>query len=1022
MENLKLEKVFGWAVFTIALLTYAITAQQTVMFWDSGEFIASSAKIQATHPPGAPLYTLLSRVFLILFPNAKMAFGASLFSALCGAITVKFLFHSIVWFAAKIQKSLKNIPENANLNGVIAATIGALTLTFSDSFWVSSTEAEVYTLSTVFMAAVFWAITKWDKGVGEKGNAKWIILIFFLLGLSMGIHLLNLAIIFPVMMVIVLRGKEPKIKPILISLGLSLLFFLVLNSVFVQGVLSFLINIEIKATNSWKLPQHYGALIGMIVYISVLVLGVSFFKKKGNKLIELFFTGLIVFTLGWSTYTVAIIRTQAETPTSNNASDVIKLQDYLRSSQFGFSDRPLLYGQTFESPRDGNDEYLDEDPTFTFNSISKKYEIVDDGKNKIPNYLDETKMVFSRMWNNEPINVQSYKRWIDFNGKELPIKVNVNGTTRNVRKPTMGENLAFFFNYQLGWINFRYFMWNFAGRQNDIKGIGLPSAANWQSGISFLDSARVGDDSVTPDYYLNNKGTNEYYMLPLLLGLIGLAFTIKYAKNEALIVGIFFLAFGAAITIFINQLPIHVQIRERDYIFLGAYYAFCIWIGIGLIGLLHWVPIQIKKNQKTMLFGIVCLILVPSLMAFKAWDDHDRSGIKTAHIIANNILDQCDENAILIVSGDNITFPLWYLQEVENYRTDVRVIDYNLLGLYWYTERLRMKLNKSMPVNLSVPQGFYKRLNMKTLPLKRNEKLVGNIDVKKLIDYLPKVKTDLKVPSDLFKIVIDTNSSFWGSINAQKYGAKKVNEIKWQLNKPAYSARDIAMFDILSNNEFERPVYFSNSGRAEFNMGLEAYFLNKGLVNQLLPIKQEKFSQLTDIDAINLIVSNDQNYENLSDINAFTPDSDASFAKSIFLQNFYDLALALKERGEIEKANEVLKTGINMVPNSKFPYNSGDFKIARLFFELGNAEAWKNTARIIMKNDMDKLRWYTSFVPVHEIITYEESVQLGKNLAILMNEIVILDPLLVKEFEQEMQTLDFQFKSWKRNNSVLSRR
>ena len=416
------------------------------------------------------------------------------------------------------------------------------------------------------------------------------------------------------------------------------------------------------------------------------------------------------------------------------------------------------------------------------------------------------------------------------------------------------------------------------------------------------------------------------------------------------------------------------------------------------------------------------MILVPGLMAFKAWDDHDRSDLRTAEIIAKNILDQCDQNAILITSGDNVSFPLWYMQEVENYRTDVRVIEYNLLGLHWFTDKLRKKMNDSEALKLSIPSGFYKRHNMGTVPLGINEKLKGNIELQKLVDYIPKVKKDLKVPSDLFQISIDTNTVFWKSIDAQKYGAKKTNKIQWQLRKTLYSARDIAMFDILSNNYGERPVYFSNTGRAEFNMGLESFFLNKGTVNQLLPIVPISRTRLIDANSINIMVSNPTNYENLSDEDAFTPDTDASFAKTFFLPHFYDLAYAYSENKQNEEALTVLRNGVKMIPNSKFPYDSDDFKVAQLFLQLGDIESWKNTTRIIMKNEMDKLRWYTSFSPVHEIITYEDAMELGKDLSVLMNEIASVDGDLVKEFEQDMISLDVQFMTWKRENDVLSKR
>lgn len=1022
MDFNKYIKPIGWVVFLIALLVYALTAQQSVMFWDSGEFIASSIKMQATHPPGAPLYTLLSRVFLLFFPTQHAAYGASLFSAICGALTVWFLFHTLIWLGNKLVKKIDATKIHADTAVILSAIVGSLALVFSDTFWVASTEAEVYTLSTVFMAASFWAVTKWEQETPKYAD-RWLLLIVFFLGLSMGVHVLNLAILFPLSTLVSIRKYGLNFKGVLIGLGVALLLFIASNNIFVQGVLKALSVIEISAVNSWGWGQHSGTILGIVLYLILFVAGVIWSRKQKKRVLELFFTGVVLFTIGWSTYFVTVIRSDAQTPTSNNADNVITLLEYLRSTQYGFSDRPLFYGPTFMSVKDSKKEYLKADPVYAFDENSQKYTIINDGKKLVPNYMDESKIFFPRMWGKNLPDVEGYKKWVNYEGKKVPITIRLDGKDQNLVVPTMGDNLAFFFKYQLGWLNYRYFMWNFVGRQNDTKGVGTPDAGNWVSGLSLFDSHRIGSNNDIPDSYKNDKSKNEYYFLPLLLGILGIVFLFKNGKAELLVISLFFLAFGVAVTIFINQLPIHIQIRERDYIFLGSYYAFCCFIGIGVLGAINAIPMKIKLIQKNLIIAGLCFLLVPGLMAFKAWDDHDRSHDDSARMLAKNMLDQCDENALLISAGDNITFPLWYMQEVEEYRTDVRVIDYNLLGLSWYSDRLKNQVYDSQPLELGLDKGYYDVYKTYAFPLKKNVKLTSNVEASELLNFVSSKSKEPFIPTDLLKLSVDTNQQQFKEINPSEYRSKFSSAINWRLNKAFYSIKDITMLDILSQNKFKRPVYYANTGQGEFFMGLENYFLNKGLVNQLLPLVPEPNQELTrliDVEAMKELITNQLNFDEFQNEDQFSVSLNINFVRTIYLPIFYNVAYSYRVRGKMKECIKILDLAQKTFPNERVPYDQYMFKLAALYYEAGDDESWRKVSNVVMDNLMDKFNWYTSFDPLHDIITYDRVHSSLRIINSIKTDIDRLDKPLSLELNPRMSQLDAQYRKWLSSNDVIS--
>ncbi len=1017
MQFSKWNKIAGWSVFGIALIAYIATAQRTVMFWDSGEFIASIYKIQPTHPPGAPLYTLLGRIFIMLFPTSAVAFAGAVFSALCAAFTIWFLYHAIIWLALKITSGLSMEGKGPELAVLASGVVGALSLTFNDSFWVSSTEAEVYTLSTLFMATAFWAATRWESQFGQAGNDRWLLLIVYLLGLSIGVHILNLAILFPVIMLVVLKKYGLTFKSIIIALSAALVLFVVFNRILVQGIVKALIGLEIVSVNNLGLSQHSGVLMGAALFFILVITALIWARLKRKFLLERITAGLLLFTIGWSTYATAIIRTNVNTPVSNNAYDVFRLLDYLRSDQFGFGNQPLFFGPTFNSPRDGDKEFVDAEPVSAYDEEQKRYVVSDDGKLKRPNYHKDAVVFFPRMYSFEPLDIQGYQQWIDYEGKEISVQVRgPSGKLQNVVIPTVGENLSFFFTLQLNWLNFRYLMWNYAGRQNDIKGIGIPSSGNWVSGIPFIDKGRIGSAENIPEFYKKHKALNEFYLLPFLLGLAGLFFLFKTGKKELIITALFFLAFGVAITIFINQRPIHILIRERDYIFLGSYYVFSIWIGLGVLALFHWLSDKWPAHRKALAVTLIGL-LIPGLMAFKGWDDHDRSHNNEARNLAKNTLDQCAPNSILIALGDNIIFPLWYMQEVEGYRTDVRVLEYTLMNLHWYIERMQTAVNQSPRLKLSLPGEFYQKGKPTVFPLRKNPNIKNHVDVKNVIDYLVSSEKNGHFPTDLFGVQVNDQPL---ETAASSYGALRVPQIRWQFSKQRYTMQDVALLDLIAHNIEERAIYFTTP-----QAGLNNYLLDKGMVKQLLPITLDgngSRSQLVDTKALHQLLMEELHFEEYRDTNRFVPAINYDFTYNVYRPAFYKLAQAYLETGKVIKSKEVLDRAREVLPNANIPYKGQMFEMAKLYHQLGYFAEWKEISRTVMNNLTEEMRWYTSFYSGNELITYTKAKQLGEQLSVIMTGIGQRDAELTRELEPQLDELKSQYNAWVLNDPIVSRK
>jgi len=710
----KLDLITGWILFAIATLVYLLTMEPTTSFWDCGEFISTAYKQEVGHPPGAPFFMIIGRFFTLFAGGdvSKIALTMNAMSALASGFTILFLFWTITHLAKKMVITDNDYSLGKIISVLGAGAVGALAYTFSDTFWYSAVEAEVYATSSLFTAFVFWAILKWENIADEPHANKWLILIAFLMGLSIGVHLLNLLAIPAIVFVYYFKKYNPTVWGILASLGISVAILGAMMYIVIPGLVSVGTKFELMFVNGFSFPYHSGlvfyfvalfVLLGFLIYLS---------HKKKQVVWNTILVAFTVVSIGYSSYAVIVIRSIANTPLNESAPDsAFDLLRYLNREQYGQT--PLFYGTYFNSPPikviDGKPLFYKEDGKYV-KVKQKDYE-----------YDPNFKGLFPRMWSEQPAHIEQYMIWAEMNEADLfQVQTDEKGSPvrgrngevsfdRNnpLKIPTFGQNLKFFINYQVGFMYLRYFMWNFAGRQNDMQGSGELSKGNWISGISFIDEARLGPQDNLPDYMKENAARNRYYFLPLLLGIAGMFIQYKKQNKDFWVVSLLFTLTGFAILVYLNQYPL--QPRERDYAYAGSFYAFTIWIGLGVLWLIQLVSKNFKSVTATGGITLLSLGLVPGLLAVENWDDHDRSGRYTARDFAYNYLNSCEENAVLFTNGDNDTFPLWYIQEVEGVRTDVRVINLSYFTADWYIGQMKQQVYDSKPVKMGLTEKQYRQ-------------------------------------------------------------------------------------------------------------------------------------------------------------------------------------------------------------------------------------------------------------------------------------------------------------------------
>ena len=905
MDNKKFtlwNRIVAAVVSLIAAVVYLMTIEPTASFWDCGEFIASSYKLEVGHPPGNPVFQLFARLFTMFSDNMHAAVAVNAFSAVCSALTIFFLYLTIVFLAKRLIKpsaeGTYSLPKAIAVFG--SGAVGALAYTFSDTFWFSAVEGEVYAMSSLITALVFWAMTKWYEQADRPYANRWIVLISFLMGLSIGIHLLNLLAIPALVFMYYYKQREgghytfgEYVKIFLVSV--------VILAVILFGIIPYLPKfaayVDLFFVNTLGLPFNSGAAFFMVALLGLCFWGL-FRTMKNQKVFAN--TVLLCFTMivvGFSLFTIVVIRSSAKTPTNEYQPDnPFTLVRYLGREQYGSN--PLVYGQYFDSP-------YDIEQTKYWAPMGDKY-IQADGPGKV--IYTDGKMLFPRMWSgNDPRHIAFYKSYMG-NGGQV-----VKGAEH--KKPTFFQNLAFFFDYQLNWMYWRYFMWNFAGRQNDVHSPspGDPFVGNWESGIAPLDNFRLGDQSSAPGYLKDNKGKNHYYMLPLILGLIGLFFQFGRDKRGCWLTFLMFFMTGIAIVVYLNQPP--YQVRERDYAYAGSFYSFSIWIGLAVAAVYSWIADSGRfkgARRETVASAAVAVVLlgVPAQMASENWDDHDRSNRYTAVEMARNYLNSVGPNGILVTHGDNDTFPLWYAQEVENVRTDVRIANTSLLGTDWHIDQMKYAVNESSPLDLTVgPKQYLYGTNEFIYIYDTRDTAFLLSDVMRIFKH-PEAKIPLTggknvdyIMSRKFIIPVNKENVIKYGILDEKYADMIPDQITLTIpkDKSYLTKPELFMLDLLSNYQWDRPINLLSMG-GDINIGMKDYLMYEGFSYKFVPVKNRmKSTEIGFADPEDL-------YYKMK--NVFTWDALKRTDYFVDYQNFYTFCGVLSQRQIfVNVAKEMLKIG-----------------------------------------------------------------------------------------------------------------
>jgi len=976
-----INNITGWVIFLVASFVYLSTIEPTASFWDCGEFISSAFKLEVGHPPGAPFFMIMARFFTLFAGNnvENVAKMVNSMSALASAATILFLFWTITHLAKKII--IKNDEySNASIIAIMGAgVVGALAYTFSDTFWFSAVEGEVYASSSLFTALVFWAILKWENIADEPYANRWLVLIAYLMGLSIGVHLLNLLAIPAIVLVYYFRKYEVTRNGAIKALLAGALILGAVMYLIIPGLIKVAAFFELMFVNTFGLPYASGIIFYALLLLSLIGWGVYYTHKKGKVVLNTAILFIAVIIIGYSSYAMIVIRSSADPPMDQNDPDnLFSLLYYLNREQYG--DRPLIYGQYFNAPVESTKE-------------GKAYIIPRNGKyekaSRRLKYIFNNKFttLFPRMWSSEEEHIKSYIEWARLKERDLYEAARdqqgniVRDRQGNIvfdhnkpkKSPTFGQNLKFFFRYQLGHMYFRYFMWNFAGRQNDIQCHSKfeITKGNWISGIRFLDEFRLGNQKELPKQLLNNKARNRYFMLPLLLGLIGLFYHYSNHRKDFWVVMVLFVMTGIAIVVYLNQYP--NQPRERDYAYAGSFYAFAIWIGLGVLAVHEGLKKIIPASFSSTVASLLCLAAVPVLMGFQNWDDHDRSGRYMARDFAYNYLNSCAPNAILFTNGDNDTFPLWYAQEVEGIRTDVRVVNLSYLGADWYIEQMQRRAYESSPLPISLTRDKYETGNRDITYIV--DRFSEPKNIKDVLDWIasddPRTKTLPNInekidyiPTPKFIIPVDSAKVLANGTVNRELADKIEKEMIWELpqSKRYLTKNHLIIFDMLATNQWERPIYYAITVSSDNYLNLDKYFQVHGLAFRIIPVKSE--DNIYGRGGIDTRIMFD-NYVNkfkwggIENRDVYL-DENVSGMYTNFRNNFGRLAMSLISENKKDSAKIVLDECLKILPDSKVPFNAYCLPIIEGYLKIGDTLSAQSVIKTLKENVYDELNYYSS--------------------------------------------------------------
>jgi hypothetical protein len=953
----KLNNLVGWLVFAIAAVTYLLTLEPTASFWDCGEFIACSYKLLVPHPPGAPTFLILGRLMSLLsFGDVtKVAVLVNALSGLSSAFTVLFLFWIITRLGRKLllarTESDVETPEPTGGQTLLilgAGVVGALSFAFSDSFWFNAVEGEVYAMSALCTAAVVWIMLKWEEYADEADSDKWLILIAYVIGLSIGVHLLNLlALPALAFMYYYRRTANPTTLGGIITLAVSLV---IVGSVLVgiiPGLPTLAGGFEVFFINKIGLPFNSGLIIFLVLFVAAIYAGFKLSYRLRSQLLNTAMLCFVFILIGYSTYLIVPIRASfLPTINENNPNDVLSFVSYLKREQYG--SRPLLYGPQFNAQPDHYEEG------------APRYQRKDGHYEEIlpraqePGYAAADKMLLPRLYSYEPAHIQEYKKWVP----DL-----VEG-----QKPTMGQNLGFLFKYQMGHMFWRYFGWNYIGRDSDIQ----------QAGVVTPFSASANS---LPPRIGQSFAHNNFFAIPLILGLIGLFFQVYRRGHDALIVGLLFLFTGLAIIVYLNQPPL--EPRERDYTFTGATFAFAIWIGLGVLGIAELLRSVVKADSARAAIAVLVGVVAPGILAAQGWDDHDRSDRYNSVDSAKNLLNSCAPNAILFTNGDNDTFPLWYAQEVEGVRTDVRVAVLSYLNTDWYIQQMKRPAYKSQPLPISMGDASYSQGNNDILYYNPNE-AVKDLNLKEFIGLVSENSPLLRqsygegqqvttFPTSQFYLNVDTTAVKSLGIIPQDRQNQLVGRLDWSMGKRAIEKKNLVILDMIATNNWKRPIYFSSTVAPSDYMNLQPYFQLEGMAYRLLPLKDPNYNPRGDEGYVEKPICYEElmktfSYRGLDNANVFYDENNLRFPAN-YRDKFARLANAYLASGDKAKAKEVADKCLAVMPDAAIPYDYYTPQLVPVLYAVGE----KDKANAILDKLTDRSIQILSYYQTHDGALFDDA-------------------------------------------------
>lgn len=967
MNFRKVNNIVGWITGLIAITVYLVTMEPTVSFWDCGEFISCAYKIEVGHSPGAPLFMLIQRIFGMLAGSnhANVAMYVNAWSAIASGLTILFLFWTITHFARRLMVGRGEEPDTRQTILIMGSgLVGALAYTFSDTFWFSAVEAEVYATSSLFTAIVFWAILKWEHVADNKYADRWLLFIAYMMGLSVGIHLLNLLAIPAVTMVYYFRRYKATMQGTIVAFLIGCVILGLVQYGILQGLPILASKFDLLFVNSFGMPFDSGAFFFIIVLIAILVGALMLIRKKGWYLAHTGLLCIIFIIIGFSSYLAPIIRSRADVPVDmTNPDNAISLVSYIKREQFG--SQPLLFGPDFNkrpidyeykgdrlirSTKDGKDFYED---------VGDKVE---------PKFRASDKRFFPRIWDyNDPNHKKFYMDYLGLSENE---------------DATSFDNFSFFLRYQIDWMWWRYFMWNYSGRQNDFEGQGDAKRGNWITGIPMLDKMRgMGDLDAMADGYRDNPARNQFYLLPFIVGLLGLVYQFNFNKKDGITVLVLFFFTGIATAIYLNMPPL--QPRERDYAFAGSTYSYAIWIGLGVLMLNQLLQKLLKGNVGAVLAVTIGLLACPVIMAKDGWDDHDRSNKTLAKSTASNVLNSCAPNAILFTFGDNDTYPLWYMQEVEGMRPDVRVVNMSLLGIDWYIDQLNYRVNDGMPVPMIWKKEHYigDRRNYMRYFDNPNIRSDRYYSLKEICEFMisdnPSTKVGMTDGSK--ENYIPSKNYFLPSLSKEELIAKGLasakdtaridTDVKFTLPQDVAYKDDLATLNIIAGiaeEGWERPIYFSGGLPGDNYVGMNDYMRLEGVVYRLLPFKYKSYEEpiagemgSVDADKSYELFMNQYSWGNAERSDVYF-DEKNRIMFAAYRINSARIAMEIAAAGDPEKGKQVLDKVKKMISKDSYHYDATAYYMAMGYYRIGYKDDARKMTLEVVETAVDDIDYIVS--------------------------------------------------------------